>query len=62
MFLVYCFSYSLNNTPQALKSYMFLYANDSCLVSHEKNVKEIEKKKHEKAILATSVNALWIIN
>ena len=39
LFLIY-----VNDMPQAVKSNLFLYADDSCLIFHGKNVIEIEKQ------------------
>ena len=39
LFLIY-----VNDKPQAVKSNLFVYADDSCLVFQEKDVIEIEKK------------------
>ena len=39
MFLIY-----VNDTSQAVKSNLFLYADDYCLVFQEKDVIEIEKQ------------------
>ena len=47
--------------PQAVKSNLFLYADDSCLVFQGKDVIEIEKQLKTK-ILQTSVNSLYIID
>ena len=37
----------LNNMPQAMKSNLFLYADDSCLAFQGECVKEIEKRLNE---------------
>ena len=34
----------MNDMPQAVKSNLFLYADDSCLIFQGKNVIEIEKQ------------------
>ena len=39
LFLVY-----VNGMPQTVKSNLFLYANDLCLMSQRRNVEEIEKQ------------------
>ena len=39
LFLVY-----VNNMPQAVKSNLFLYADDSCLIYQHRDVNEIEKQ------------------
>ena len=39
LFLIY-----LNNIPQAVKSNLFLYADDSCLMYQHRDVEEIEKQ------------------
>ena len=56
LFLIY-----VNDMPQAVKSNLFLYADDSCLVFQGKDVIEIEKQLKTK-ILQTSVNSLYIID
>ena len=38
------FSIYANDTPQAVKCRLFLYANDSCLVCQHKGINEIEKQ------------------
>ena len=48
LFLIY-----VNDRPQAVKSNLFLYAEDPCLVFKGKDVIEIEKQTN---ILQTSVN------
>ena len=55
LFLIY-----VNDMPQAVKSNLFLYADNSSLVFQGKDVIEIEKKKAN--ILQTSVNGLQIID
>ena len=42
LFLIY-----VNDMPQAVKSNLFLYADDSCLVFQEKDVIEIETQLNE---------------
>ena len=39
LFLIY-----VNNMPQAVKSNLFLYADDSCLMYQHRDVNEIEKQ------------------
>ena len=39
LFLIY-----VNDMPQAVKSNLFLYADDSCLMYQRRNVEEIEKQ------------------
>ena len=56
LFLIY-----VNDMPQAVKSNLFLYADDSCLVFQGKDVIEIEKQLKTK-ILQTSVNSFYIID
>ena len=34
----------VNNMPQPVKSNLFLYANDSCLIYQHRDVSEIEKQ------------------
>ena len=50
----------VNDMSQAVKSNLFWYADDSCLVVQGKDVIEIEKQLNE--TLQTSVDVLWIID
>ena len=50
----------VNGMSQAVKSNLFWYADDSCLVVQGKDVIEIEKQINE--TLQTFVDVLWIID
>ena len=58
LFLIY-----VNHLPQAVKSTLFLYADDSCILYQHKEVDEIEKNLNKDLLYYTIFGTgLWITN